>query len=87
MSLLQVSAFYSSKLIGNHTYYKANIQKQPSSGVLCKRFSKNFSKFTGKQLPETYDFTKKETLTQVFFSKFCHIFKITFLYSTSGGCF
>ena len=46
---------------------------------------KIFSKFTGKQLcgalscrPETCNFIKKETLTQVFFGKFCEIFKITF---------
>ena len=53
---------------------------------------RNFTKFTGKHLyqslllnkvaglrPEGFHFIKKQTLTQVFFCKFCEVFKGTFL--------
>ena len=37
--------------------------------------------------PETCNFIKKETRTQVFLCKFCEIFQINFLWNTSGGSF
>ena len=50
---------------------------------------KNFGKFTGKHLcweslfkisyRHAYNFIKKETLAQLFFWKFCKIFRNTFL--------
>ena len=45
-----------------------------------KGILKNFEKFTGKHL--AFNFTEKETLTQVFSYKICEIFKNTFYYRT-----
>ena len=39
---------------------------------------KNFTKFTGKHFCQSFFFNKKDTLAQVFSSKFCEIFKNTF---------
>ena len=62
--------------------------------VFCiKGALKNFAKFTGKHLcqsplfnkvagPQACNFTKKETLEQVFSCEFCEIFKNTFFYRT-----
>ena len=67
-------------------HWKTNIQKQPPSGVYKKVVLKIFSRFTENNCvgalscrPETCSFVKKETPTQMFFWKFCEIFKITFL--------
>ena len=54
--------------------------------VFCKKGAlRNFAKSTGKHLYQSFFFNKvfkKETLTQVFYSEFCEIFK-----NTSSGCF
>ena len=54
------------------------------SKVFCKKVAlKNLAKFTGKNLClQACNFIKKELLTQVFFCKFCEIFKNTFFHRT-----
>ena len=60
---------------------------------------RSFAKFTGKQLyqslffnnvaglrPQAYNFIKKETLAEVFYSEFCEISKLYFSYKHPGGC-
>ena len=63
-----------------------NISKDRSSHQRCsirKGVLRNFAKFTGRHLcqslrPETCNFIKMETLTQVFSCEFCEISKNTF---------
>ena len=56
--------------------------------MFCKRgVLKNFAKFTGKhqyqrKMPEACNFTKTETLTQLFSCEFCETFQNTFFYKT-----
>ena len=63
------------------TYWKTNIQKKPSSGVLYKRFLKMFSKFTGKQLCWKVLSCTPETC------KACTVFLTTILKIYSISCF
>ena len=65
-----------------------NIQKQSSRGILWKGVVRNFAKFTGKHLYQSFfliklqaeacNFIKKKTLAQVFSCEFCEISKNTF---------
>ena len=66
------------------------MQKQPPA-VFCKKgVLRNFAKFTGKYLSQSFFFNKvaglrpikKESLAQVFSCEFCEISKNTFFYRT-----
>ena len=74
-------------------FAKRYIQKQSPGGVLQKKYSYKFAKFTGKHLcqsfsfnkvaglrPKTCNFIKKETLSQVFTCQFCEISKNAFFH-------
>ena len=71
--------------LGNNIFFRSSRPK-----VFCKNsVLRNFIKFTGKHLCQSFFFNKvkKETLAKVFSCEFCEISKITFLQKTSGGCF
>ena len=55
-----------------------NSQRQPPEVLFKINIHKNFTKFTGKHFCQSLFFNKKDTLAQVFSSKFCEIFKNTF---------
>ena len=70
-----------------------NLYRSSRPEVFCKKGVKtNFAKFIGKQLcqslflimlqAEVCNFIKKKTQAQVFYYKFCEIFKNTFLNRT-----
>ena len=60
------------------------LQRQLPIGVLKQGVLRNFTKFTGNHLYESifFIFIKKDTLAQVFSSKFCESSKNSFLYRT-----
>ena len=72
-------------LIPFHHCHRRKRQKQPPE-VFCKKaFLKNFAKFTGKHLCQSFFFNKVQV--QLFFCKFCEILRTPFLENSSGGCF
>ena len=75
---LQLISFWGT----NSGRYRQGSLQHRSSGpeVFCKKgVFKSFGKFTGKHLClSAFNFTKKETLTQVLSCEFCKTFKNTF---------
>ena len=75
-----VSLFKSYSLFSKSS--KTNVKFRTSHWrcFVRKGVLRNFAKFTGKHLCQAsvYNFTKKETLAQVFSCKFCEIYKNTF---------
>ena len=63
------------------TFLIRESQKQPPEVLYKKGVLNNFTKFTGKLVPESLflvcNFIKKETLAQVFSCEFCEIVKNT----------
>ena len=64
-----------------NSHFRSSQQRfSARNGVL-----RNFAKFTGKTpVPESCNFIKKKTLTQVFSCEFCEISMNTFLQNISG---
>ena len=59
-------------------FYSCCISSRPEVLICKKGVLKNFAKFTGKHLCQSFFLNKKETLTQVLSCEFCEIFKNNF---------
>ena len=94
LSILIERQIYLLPFSGRDSYIIMRCRSSHQRCSLRKGVLRNFPKFTGKYLCQSLfllklqtsacNFIKKETMTQMFFCKFCEISKKTFLQHVSG---